>query len=325
MPNVSVIIPNYNHARFLPERIESVLGQTYRDFDVLILDDASADGSRGIMERYADDDRVTVNVNRENSGSAFRQWRKGVHMTRGQYVWIAESDDIAEASFLDTMVRILETHPAAGLAYCRSGRIDEEGNRLPDPSPRGDEYELDRWLADFTNNGRDECARHLVRRNTIPNASAVVFRREVYERAGGTDPSMILCGDWMTWARMAAVSDVAYTARALNRFRVHTASVRHAAAGGVAGLCERLRVQSFILRNIAVPASVKAAVCKDLRRTWYGMRMDPGSTLGFRDDVRILAAAWHVDLRQAMSTFREIVSDRAWARWKRVKRDNNDA
>src|SRR4030095_7296186 len=111
MPTVSVIIPNYNHARYLRKRIDSVLGQTYQDFEVVLLDDCSTDNSREILLSYAGDRRVTVEFNAENSGSVFKQWNKGVQMARGRYIWIAESDDYADVRLLARMVPILDEQP----------------------------------------------------------------------------------------------------------------------------------------------------------------------------------------------------------------------
>ncbi|UCD50998.1 MAG: glycosyltransferase family 2 protein [Phycisphaerales bacterium] len=95
MPVVSIIIPNYNHARFLVERVDSVLRQTYRDFDVIVLDDASTDESRDVLKSFAGRPEVALRFNTENSDSTFKQWNKGVELARGKCVWIAESDDFA--------------------------------------------------------------------------------------------------------------------------------------------------------------------------------------------------------------------------------------
>src|SRR5437868_456309 len=92
-PIVSVVVPNYNHARFLRKRIDSVLGQTYQDFELILMDDCSTDESRSIIEEYAREARIRIELNEENSGSTFKQWNKGVRLARGEYVWIAESDD----------------------------------------------------------------------------------------------------------------------------------------------------------------------------------------------------------------------------------------
>src|ERR1700675_4790198 len=107
-PKVSVIIPNYNHARFLRQRMESVLGQTFQDFEVILLDDCSTDESQSILREYAADPRVRLEFNEKNSGSTFKQWNKGVRLVRGKYVWMAESDDYAEPQFLEKVVARLD-------------------------------------------------------------------------------------------------------------------------------------------------------------------------------------------------------------------------
>src|SRR5690349_3561194 len=104
-PKVSVIVPNYNHARYLKQRIDSVLNQTFTDFELILLDDHSTDESLSIIENYRNHPRVSaIILNAENSGSTFRQWRKGLEQAKGQFVWIAESDDSADANFLEKTV-----------------------------------------------------------------------------------------------------------------------------------------------------------------------------------------------------------------------------
>ena len=104
-PLVSIIIPNYNHAQFLERRIESVLNQTYKNFEIILLDDYSNDNSVDIIRRYQQNPYVShISLNTQNSGSPFLQWQKGVRMSSGELVWIAESDDFCENSLLETLV-----------------------------------------------------------------------------------------------------------------------------------------------------------------------------------------------------------------------------
>lgn len=85
---VSVIIPNYCHAPYLRQRIDSVLAQTYSDIEVVLLDDCSTDGSQAIMECYRNHPRIRhIVCNDRNSGSAFSQWYKGFALTQGDYIW----------------------------------------------------------------------------------------------------------------------------------------------------------------------------------------------------------------------------------------------
>ncbi|MBM4058315.1 MAG: glycosyltransferase, partial [Planctomycetes bacterium] len=107
-PLVSVIVPNYEHAPHLPERLASILDQDVVDIEIILLDDRSGDGSLAILEEFARrEPRASVVANTVNSGSAFRQWRKGLVQARGRYVWITESDDAARPGLLRTLVAML--------------------------------------------------------------------------------------------------------------------------------------------------------------------------------------------------------------------------
>ncbi len=133
MPTVSVIVPNYNHARYLRQRIESVLRQTYQDFEVILLDDCSTDDSRSILSSYAGDPRVRMEFNEVNSGSTFKQWNKGVRLARGEYVWIAESDDYADdAAVREVGVAYSMRSRRPCSAYCRSWRVSADGQNSAD-------------------------------------------------------------------------------------------------------------------------------------------------------------------------------------------------
>ena len=225
-PTVSVIIPNYNHARYLRKRIDSVLEQTYEDFELILLDDSSTDDSREILNSYSGNPRVALALNEKNSGGPFKQWNKGVGLARGKYVWIAESDDYADERLLERLVGVLDAKPEVTFAYCRSWRVAQDGEVSGFADPTTGTSDAGRWTTDFVADGREEFRQYLAQRNTIPNASAVLFRREAYERAGGADEKLRLCGDWKLWMAMALRGKIAYVAEALNYFRFHEASVR---------------------------------------------------------------------------------------------------
>src|SRR4051794_37670590 len=135
MAKVSVVVPSYNHARFLAQRLDSIAGQTYRDFEIILLDDASQDGSAEICERFAVQHSCKFIRNQVNSGGAFAQWNKGIRAATGEYVWIAESDDFADHRLLETLIDRLDQNPGCGLAYCQSLRIDEKGRSLGSALP----------------------------------------------------------------------------------------------------------------------------------------------------------------------------------------------
>ena len=226
MPRVSVIIPNYNHARYLERRIRSVLEQTFQDFELLLLDDASTDNSLQILRSFLDDPRVSLHVNARNSGSPFPQWNQGVNLATAPLIWIAEADDDADPRLLETLVRSFDKDPNLVLAYAQSATIDESGTPLGTMTDWTRELDASRWLSDYTCDGREECTKWLIRKNTIPNASAVLFRREAYLQAGSAPAHMRVCGDWHTWARVLQQGRLAFSATPFNQFRQHGTAVR---------------------------------------------------------------------------------------------------
>ena len=113
-PLVSVIIPNYCHAQYLDQRIQSVLNQTYQNFEVIILDDCSPDdgASKAVIEKYRDNTHVSQIVyNEVNTGSTFKQWEKGFLIAKGELIWIAESDDYCELNLLEELVALYAKYP----------------------------------------------------------------------------------------------------------------------------------------------------------------------------------------------------------------------
>jgi GT2 family glycosyltransferase len=250
MCKVSVIVPNYNHARYLPKRIESILAQSYQDFELILLDDCSTDESRAVLSRYASDSRVQVAFNDVNSGSPFKQWNKGVRLARGEYIWIAESDDYADEKFLERLLPILTSDESIAYAYCRSRRVTDndqlsgfEDSYLPYQGPHG-------WTTDYCTDGKQECQHYFLFINAVPNASAAILRKSAYEFVDGADESFVLCGDWKLWAGLALTGRVAYTGEALNYYRKHETTQRNRTGGQSVSVSESLRVVRWIIERM---------------------------------------------------------------------------
>lgn len=266
IPKVSVVVPNYNYARFLRRRIDTILRQTFQDFELILLDDCSTDESRRILAEYAGDPRVRLDFNEFNSGSTFHQWNKGVSLSRGEYVWIAESDDWSDIRFLERLVTALNAEPEASFAYCRSWRVTEDD----EVDGLGDWY-LERidplkWKADFCADGNREFVEYLCQCCVVPNASATVFRRACYLKAGGADESFRVCGDWKMWAAMALEGKVAFVADRLNYYRLHASSVLHGSIRDAVNVTESLDAVRWILDRVSLPQTALDKI--------YQMRVD---------------------------------------------------
>lgn len=278
-PRVSVVVPNYNHARFLRERMRSVLEQTYGDLEVIYLDDGSTDDSCAVFREFAGDPRVRAERHAENSGRPFRQWNRGVALARGEYVWIAESDDAADRRFLEHLVPVLDRHPSVGFAHCQFRRLGERGDAADVAHLWWRELHPSRWSEDFVSPGREELA-YLGRWNTVSNASGVLFRRTVYERVGGADEDMRLAGDWLLWIKMARVSDVGFVARPLNHWRWHAATARARASRTDVERREVTRVLRFYAAETGAPAALVESRYQ-VHRGWAALRAGrAGAALG---------------------------------------------
>jgi glycosyltransferase involved in cell wall biosynthesis len=256
-PTVSVVVPNYNHAKYLPQRMESILRQTYSDFEIIILDDASSDDSLAVIQNYLSIPEVRFVPNTQNSGTTFAQWNKGVDLARGEYVWIAESDDFAEPGLLEKLVPILENNPNVGISYGQSRMVDQNGMEVMDTLARILEpLDPQRWNSSFVASGIEECRRYLLWLNTIPNASAVLFRKQTFLDAGKADSSFKLTGDWFMWVKMLLISDLGFHSGFVNSFRQHGATVRE--QQGWDGLQkEKVRIQLEILKKSGLDRETK--------------------------------------------------------------------
>lgn len=248
-PVVSVIVPNYNHSLYLEERIESVLNQTFQDFELILMDDCSTDNSRDILNRYEHHPKVSaILLNKENSGNTFKQWHKGIEKAHGQYIWLAESDDAANSLFLEQTITAMQCHPEAVMCVAGSHLIDENSHIMKRPS-------RDRWretgevkLFD----GESYVRHNLMYRNYVYNASMVVFRRDVYAHIDLSFQQLRCAGDWQFWAEVALEGKVLEVRSKLNRFRQHTNKVTSRSATTGEGMSDTIDLMKYLLDHVQV-------------------------------------------------------------------------
>lgn len=270
MAKVTVIIPNYNHARYLQQRIDSVLGQTEQDIEVLLLDDYSVDNSRDILARYAaNDSRIRLAFNEQNSGSTFKQWNKGIALAKGEYIWIAESDDVADLTFLEKLIAILDDNPAAGLVYSQSWRIDENGQRHGTWAPVMAELDATLWESDFVLSGPELVRRFMIHSNIIPNASAVVMRRSALAAVGSAPEAMRIAGDWVFWVRYMMTTQVAFVAEPLNYFRFHQQNVRSRTEQDGTQLLEIAQAMKFVKGQVRPEPILYQKTIDQMMQRWF--------------------------------------------------------
>lgn len=220
MARVSVIVPNYNHEPFLKKRIDSILNQTFQDFELIILDDCSTDNSRVIIENYRNHPKVSAVVyNVKNSGSPFSQWQKGVSLAAAEYIWIAESDDFAEPMFLETLFGMITADKKLGIVFCNSNWVNEQGAIGPS---------LSIYNQSFRRSGQNETI-NLLKYNTIQNVSSTLIAAKYAKEATSGLHRYKSCGDWLFYLRILRFSDVAYSNQTLNNFRWYHNNISNSA------------------------------------------------------------------------------------------------
>lgn len=240
---VSVIIPNYNHERYLKLRIDSVLNQTYQDFEIILLDDKSTDNSISVLEEYKNHPKVSHCVfNDTNSGTTFRQWQKGINLAKGDLIWIAESDDYAEPTFLEKSIKYIEKYNAVLSCAC-SEIVNENGHKLRSRAPI-----LDSVYCDKTQFVRQ----YLLTGNVVYNASTVVFRKDAIDDSIWDQVvTYKYCGDWFFWAKliMNNTRGICEIKEYLNHFRTHTGNVSNKSETNGLTFLEGFPISQMIARD----------------------------------------------------------------------------
>lgn len=231
---ISVVVPNYNYAQFLPDRLRSIFAQTIRPAEIILLDDGSTDASVAVAAAVAREAEVDIQiiVGAAPGGNPFRQWRKGLAFARGDYVWIAEADDVSEPTFLERTFALIRDRTAMPLAFCDSFEVDAAGNRA--------DTDFKAYYSALGFHGMDQDAifdaetflsRVLFPRNLLINASAILWRKAALLQSFGSaelDPCSFMCaGDWRIYAEASRHGDeFGYISEPLNGFRHHGNSVR---------------------------------------------------------------------------------------------------
>jgi glycosyltransferase involved in cell wall biosynthesis len=261
---ISVVVPNYNYARYVGNCLESIFRQTVPVYEVIVLDDASSDDSRAVIEQVTQQHgrEIRLVVNDKNSGSVMRQWARGAREASGELVWIAEADDMPEPKLLERLAAMSGSRTV--MAFSDSTPIDNEGKALERSYKsymrrfHGDAFE-----ASFNCDAALFATRFLATANIILNVSAVLFRREalldVLDRKLDELATYRFAGDWLTYLSICRQpGEVAYCARTLNKHRRHEASATHR-TGLAAHLAEIARVHAAFGRLFDAAPKVLAS------------------------------------------------------------------
>lgn len=226
---VSVVVPNYNYAKYLEKRIKSILRQTYPIYELIILDDNSNDESVKIIEKEIQkikikcpDLKLKFIKNKVNSGKAMSQWKKGFEEATGDFVWIAEADDLSNKNFLKEVIKGFDKDGVV-LSYSESMIINSYGLMIaPNFRWSRDKEKTGHYKKSYIKDGKKEIEEILAIRCTIPNVSAVVFKNDKkFLKYFDEALKFTQVGDWYFYTKILEGGKISYNKKSLNRFRLH--------------------------------------------------------------------------------------------------------
>lgn len=233
-PRVSVCIPSHNAAAFLPAAIDSVLAQDYEDFELVVSDDASSDGTPAVCARYADP-RFRAVRSEERLGQA-GNWNRCLELARGDYVIVLHADDELLPGYLQRAAGVLDAHEDVGLVHCAVEHIDAGGAGL---------HVQRLFDADVVD--RDGAVlRRLLLEGCVINPAGVMARREAFAGAGAFTDRIVWGVDWHMWIRIALRWPVAYLAEPLARYREHG----HSGTTSVMASGRNARDETWVVQDV---------------------------------------------------------------------------
>lgn len=207
-PRVSILIPAYNRAEYLPETLASALNQTYADFEIVIVDDGSTDNTAQIVRAISDPRIQYVYQNNRGVSAALNTaWRAA----RGEFISLLGSDDLFLPSQLETLLPIIESDPSLGAVYARAQAMDARGEPLAQ-------------ILGASLKFADDALASLLYGDSVCGIASLV-RRACIERVGGYNESLIANEDWDLWIRIAEIAGFAFHDEILARYRMHAASL----------------------------------------------------------------------------------------------------
>lgn len=221
---VSVIVASYNHAEFLEQRMNSLIHQTYKDIEIIVIDDCSTDNSVEVLNKYKDNRNVNVIINENNLG-----WvgvsNLGISLAKGEYIIFANCDDYAEKNQIELLFSEFNKNKTAVMCFSKSFMIDKDDNVL------GDDY------TDRSKSFQSYCHIDVVIPNkkmveflmhscVIPNLSGVLIKKEYFILVNGFSNEYKVVSDWDLFFRLSKHGETIYINQPLNYFRQHNETIR---------------------------------------------------------------------------------------------------
>ena len=285
MPRVSCVIPNYNYAHYLPSRVNDALKQTYPLYELIILDDCSKDNSdeviNDLIEKYQKDfpGGIRYVKNTQNAG-VFRQWMRGASMAKSDLIWIAEADDSCSPLLISKLVHAFTADPSVNIAYAQSTMMTGDGTVTSEANKEHtQDISLVKWGNDYINSAENEIENGLAVRNTIPNASASIMKKEALLQVPDEVFSYRVAGDWFAYLHILEKAHVAFCSESLNYYRRHENS---AVAKNMRRLAEEIvKIQKLILDRYNLSSETAEKMKSEYLKICSIGEIKPESTMMF--------------------------------------------
>jgi glycosyltransferase involved in cell wall biosynthesis len=222
-PLVSVCLPNLNTFPYLQERVDTIFAQTYKSWELIVSDNYSEDGAWAFFEEIARRDS-RVSIEQAPREGMYTNWNNCIRRARGEYVYIATSDDTMAPDCLDKLVAALETYPECDLAHCRSRLIDESGRELDNWFSRGASFALSSGplfeiphlrMAPF------DGLLHLSGWTVYTSITQLLIRRNLFDKIGLFEPRWGSIGDFNWDMRAALVANIVHVPDTWGGWRMH--------------------------------------------------------------------------------------------------------
>ena len=272
-PHVSVVVPTYNRANYLAQTLDSILAQTFQDFEIIIADDGSTDNTAEVVRAY---DNARIHYHLLEHGGLPAALNQGLRAARGKYIGRIDSDDVWLPTLLAELVPVLENDARLGIVYARAQGMDANSEPLTQ-------------LLGLPERFPGETLKSLVYGDFI-TPIALVISSQAIAQAGGYDESLHGNEDWDLWLRIARNYGVAYVPRVLARYRYHAQGLTHAGSERMMRVMQdRVRVldkfftqpnlpenvlsiKDIAYRNVYLDWMVRALQAKQLRVAYNAFR-----------------------------------------------------
>lgn len=205
-PKISIVIPSYNRAEFIPATLDSILAQTYKDFEIIFIDDGSTDATETVVQAYMDKDFRVKYFKQANSERAVAR-TYGMSLAEGDYICLVDSDDVWYPHKLEVQLVVMEADPELAMSYASVDRIDLKGHKLGYAARQHEGYTG--WV--FF---------ELLKRNFIPSVTPMI-RRGALKKVKTQNTEYIPYEDWDFWLRLSREGRFFHIVEALGAYRLH--------------------------------------------------------------------------------------------------------